>query len=187
MDDTELLDRLIDRKPVLAPPKAVIRKPRRARSEATDDVIAQFAEAQRELDARAALQLRNRDKWHDSRLARYWADFPEGIGLVMRAAETARGSHLYRKGAPFLLTQPEIEGLMIRSKGRCELSGVPFSGEAVVGCHKRPFVPSIDRIKPKEAYTYSNTRLVCWAVNLALGEWGDEVFWRIVRTAAAKG
>lgn len=34
---------------------------------------------------------------------------------------------------------------------------------------------SIDRIKASEAYKYDNLRVVCFSVNVAIGEWGDSV------------
>lgn len=140
----------------------------------------------RETQLRAFKQGKERDHaLVDVKLREAWADFPEGIRLVMRASETADNAWAYRGGKPFLLTLYDLEDLMIRSNGRCELSRVPFSGDVVGKSHKRPFIPSIDRIRPKEPYTFDNCRLVCWAVNLALGEWGDEIWWRIVRSAAA--
>lgn len=125
------------------------------------------------------------DTGTDDLLRKYWSDFPDGVALVMRAGETAQTGFWYRKGSPYLLTHYDLIELMVRSQGRCEISGIPFSDEQIPGCSRRPFIPSIDRIKPKEPYVFDNCRLVCWAVNRALGEWGDEVFWRIVKAAAA--
>lgn len=38
---------------------------------------------------------------------------------------------------------------------------------------------SIDRIRNDDGYRPGNVRLVLVAVNIALGAWGDEVFYRI--------
>lgn len=161
---------------------------RQSNSNVTADWQAKIDAAQEALHRRELRQFHAREVGElDAKLRRFWGAFPDGIALVIRAADAARRVWIYREGSPFLLTMPDLEDLMVRCEGRCELSGVPFSGETVAGTVKRPFIPSIDRIKPKEAYTPENVRLVCWAVNLALGEWGDEVFWRIVRTAAARG
>ena len=74
-----------------------------------------------------------------------------------------------------------LDQLIDRSKGRCELTGILFSSR-IVGV-RRPFIPSVDRIEPREPYTFQNCRLVCWIVNMARGDWGDEVFWEMVRSA----
>lgn len=140
-------------------------------------------EAKRYVRTRLAKQAQQTTE--DDDLEKYWSAFPEGIRLVIRASETAQTAFAYRKGAPYLLTHYDLIALMVRSKGRCEISDIPFSDEQIPGCSRRPFIPSIDRIKPKEPYIFENCRLVCWAVNRALGEWGDDVFWRIVRAAAA--
>jgi len=48
---------------------------------------------------------------------------------------------------------------------------------------KHPFIPSVDRIEPREPYTFQNCRLVCWTINMARNEWGEEVFWEMVPAA----
>ena len=56
--------------------------------------------------------------------------------------------------------------------GVCELTGLPLrydSGNAATWNS-----PSIDRIKPELGYIYSNIRVVCHALNTAIGAWGEE-------------
>ena len=119
-------------------------------------------------------------------LEKRWAHFPEGIEIVQKAGEAAEAAFWYRKGAPYLLTPFDLVDLMIRSDAECEVTGIPFNDEMVPGCKRRPFIPSIDRINPKEPYRFENCRLVCWVVNRALGDWGDDVFWRMVRAASER-
>jgi hypothetical protein len=65
--------------------------------------------------------------------------------------------------------------------GVCELTGLPFDFVSR-GCGPRaPFTPSIDRIIPSLGYVPSNVRVVCWAVNAALGDWGIEVAREVAR------
>ena len=76
-----------------------------------------------------------------------------------------------------------LHEIIERSKGRCELTGIKFSSRVIGMPQKRPFIPSVDRIEPREPYTFRNCRLVCWIVNMARNERGDEVFWEMVRAA----
>lgn len=55
------------------------------------------------------------------------------------------------------------------------------------GAHfRRALAPSIDRIIPSLGYVPGNIRLVVYAVNAAMNEWGEAVFWQIVKCAAAR-
>lgn len=63
---------------------------------------------------------------------------------------------------------------------RCALSGIEFSQETLGTAHKRPFMPSLDRIECSIGYTPGNSRIVCVAVNMLLQDWGDAVFIAIV-------
>lgn len=57
--------------------------------------------------------------------------------------------------------------------GRCSVSGIPMR----VGAAKRAFDSmSVDRIDSSKGYTEENTRLVIWAVNAGMGDWGEDVF-----------
>lgn len=41
--------------------------------------------------------------------------------------------------------------------------------------------PSIDRVIPNLGYVYSNIRIVCFGMNAALGDWGEDKFKRLVK------
>lgn len=58
----------------------------------------------------------------------------------------------------------------------CELSGIAFSARRPRESHKRPWMPSLDRIDCTKGYTQDNVRIVCVAVNTLLQDWGDSVF-----------
>lgn len=79
-----------------------------------------------------------------------------------------------RKGKlVFALSKSDMLTLAARAAGRCEVTGLPFSDAKPAGCARRPFGPSLDRIAPAEGYTLSNCRLVCFAVNVAMSDWGE--------------
>jgi hypothetical protein len=70
---------------------------------------------------------------------------------------------------------------------KCEMTGIGLvSGVGAGGAGKRFHnTPSLDRINPTKGYTYDNIRIVCWAMNCALGTWGEETL-RTVMTAWLK-
>ena len=72
-------------------------------------------------------------------------------------------------------------------RGTCELTGLPFSFEPPPeGVTRRPDAPSLDRINKHEHYTEDNTRVILWAVNCALAEYGTEIMLPILE-ATIKG
>lgn len=74
-----------------------------------------------------------------------------------------------KKRVPFDLDQ-HAKALQSRiDAGFCELTGIPFRLDL-----SRSFdSPSLDRIVPELGYTYANVRVVCYAMNCALGTWGE--------------
>lgn len=85
------------------------------------------------------------------------------------------------KGLECTITSDDVARCYIRSGMRCALTSCSFTTDKAEGAHKAPFAPSIDRIDCRKGYTPDNIRLVCVAVNYALGEWGEEIFARIAR------
>lgn len=70
--------------------------------------------------------------------------------------------------------------MLERQEYRCAVSGIQFSDVEVNDAHKRPYMPSVDRIECSKGYTRDNVRIVCVAVNTMLQDWGDSVFHEIV-------
>ena len=91
---------------------------------------------------------------------------------LMKAEQRSRAA-----GRPFRLQLDSLAFIAKRSGGRCEVTGLPFSDE-LVGRH-RPYRQSVDRIDSAREYSIENCRLVCFAVNMAMGVWGEEVLHRI--------
>ena len=80
------------------------------------------------------------------------------------------------KGLSFDLDKHLAELNARIAKATCELTGLPLR----LDHGKRMWnSPSIDRIDPQLGYTYSNVRIVCFAVNAALGNWGEAVLRKI--------
>jgi len=90
-----------------------------------------------------------------------------------RAKELVR--HAQRRASKMLLPfdlDLHIPELQMRiDTGTCEMTGLPMP----VQNGRQWNTPSIDRIEPTKGYVLSNVRIVCLAVNCALGFWGPEV------------
>ena len=79
-----------------------------------------------------------------------------------------------KRGIPFDLDQHLGELNQRYEAGICELTGLPFR-QYLWG--KRTWdSASIHRVNPTDGYIYSNVQVVCFAVNAAIGDWGEEAF-----------
>lgn len=83
-----------------------------------------------------------------------------------------------KKGIPFDLDLHEKELSARISLMRCEITGFPLRAK-----HGKQYYnsPSIDRIDPLKGYLYSNVRIVCFAINAAMGQWGLEKLETIIK------
>jgi len=86
------------------------------------------------------------------------------------------------KGIPFELGPNDVELLQrVIDAGRCELSGAPFMLTGARG----PRSPSLDRKVPSLGYVSGNVRVICHALNAALGDWGEIALLEIIDTWTA--
>jgi hypothetical protein len=78
--------------------------------------------------------------------------------------------------------------LFKRQRGRCAVSGLPFSLRRFDGVLvKHPFAPSFHRISSHQGgYTTDDVRLVCIAVNFGMGQWGEDLYLTFARAAVAE-
>lgn len=74
------------------------------------------------------------------------------------------------------ITEDYIQKLYDEQNGCCALTGIQFVFSKDDRFKMRPFTASIDRINSKIGYVEGNIRLVCNVVNLALNEFGLEIF-----------
>lgn len=78
------------------------------------------------------------------------------------------------KGLTTDLTPTDLKRLMRDCRGKCEVTGIAFHTKSA-GAH-RPFFHSLDRIDSSKGYVDGNMRIVCYAVNIAMLHWGEDVF-----------
>lgn len=117
-----------------------------------------------------------------ARRASYGVDTRRMVGACPPWASKLRRAARQRaldSAIPFSLTREQMASLVARANGKCEVSGLDFfiaPGGAGV---RNPYAPSLDRIVPENGYTAANCRLVLFAVNVAMSDWGVEVLRRI--------
>ena len=100
-------------------------------------------------------------------------------GLVARSRRRAARSGIAHDLDPGLPAK-----LFEQQRGRCVVSGLPFSLRRFGGVLvKHPFAPSLDRISLQAGYVAGNVRLVCIAVNFGMGQWGEELYLTFTRAA----
>ena len=101
--------------------------------------------------------------------------------LYLRAKKSAQV-----RSIDFSISEGEIVEKLIASGGKCAITGLRFSMEKVDGVRIRPWMPSLDRIDAAVGYTASNCRIVCAAVNLALNQFGEKMFYKIAYATILK-
>lgn len=90
--------------------------------------------------------------------------------IFAKAKERAKES-----GLPINLHRDDVVMLWARSQGVCEVTGISFNRFKPTNSCTRPWFPSLDRIDSRKGYSLDNCRMVCVAVNIAMGEWGEWV------------
>jgi hypothetical protein len=106
--------------------------------------------------------------------------------MLNKIYRAARGRAL-RKGIDFTLPPEHVGNLWQGQDGRCAVSGLSFSDERIDhALVKHPFAPSLDRKYSWLGYTPENTRLVCTCANFGMGEWGEEVLYRVAKGMVGK-
>lgn len=85
-----------------------------------------------------------------------------------------------------LIDLDAVKMLAERSGGKCQLTGFEFEygvakESSANSRRRRLWAPSLDRIDSEQGYTVENLRIICFAVNAAKQEFGDEVLFKIAK------
>lgn len=109
-----------------------------------------------------------------------WVDYANGLlenkGSWLHASISKMKNRAVKIGKPFSMNAHSLHQAMIRTMGRCEITGLRFTSEQPTEGAARPYFHSVDRIDSRLGYTPDNIRIVCFAVNMAMSNWGDSVF-----------
>ncbi len=118
---------------------------------------------------------------------------PDPNGIPWEVSDTWIRSALFRarkrareRGFDFDLTEDGLRSVIAASSGRCQVTGIPFVAGQEKKFHAHPFMPSVDRINSMSGYVMGNVRLVCYCVNVAMSQWGEEVLEKIAKSYMLK-
>lgn len=118
----------------------------------------------------------NKEERNSKRRLRYASD-PIG-NLIQGAKDRAK-----ELDVAFDLDQHVEHYRKLIKAGVCELTGLPF----VAGAGRRsPFSPSLDRIRPEGGYVRGNVRVIVWALNAGIGNWGLSDFATVAKALLRK-
>jgi hypothetical protein len=99
----------------------------------------------------------------------------ETLIVVRRTMKSIR-ARCTGKNLPFDLTVEFLANLAKEQNYRCALTGMKFKLKKEGPFRVDPYALTVDRIIPKRGYVQGNVRLICFAMNLALMNWGEDVF-----------
>lgn len=120
---------------------------------------------------------KHRDKFitrHREYNTSVWGRFTSLLYSAKKRAE--------KRGIPYDLDREWLLSQYKNQNGTCKLSGLEldFSFNAIKGRKFNPLSPSLDRIDSTKGYTKNNVRLICTAMNLALNNFGEDLFKKVI-------
>lgn len=101
---------------------------------------------------------------------------------TLKSALVAARRRAKAKGVPFNLDVDFLLDLVERQEFRCALTGIEFFAQIDNAASIDPCTPSIDRIEPQKGYVKSNVRVIIYAMNAMLLDWGEDVFIQIANS-----
>ena len=108
-----------------------------------------------------------------------WKAYVDNLAATNSWIDAAYAKCVYRsklRGHVCSVTRQHIVQALLLTNGRCQLTGLKFCMDKAPGKSSRPFMHSIDRINSSEGYTVFNIRIVCAGINIAMMQWGEELF-----------
>jgi hypothetical protein len=101
---------------------------------------------------------------------------------VIRGAIRSARTRARAKGLQFDLDLDYLLDMAARQEFRCALTGIEFFTRHKWPGRVDPYTPSIDRVEPALGYIRGNVRLVAYAVNAMLLDWGEGLFVQIANS-----
>lgn len=111
-----------------------------------------------------------------ARSKQYWDEHQGSIEFTIKNRFFKARNEAPRRGLEFSIQVDDLLQIYKDQDGKCAISGrvmKPIQRRPEKG-RSLPDSLSLDRIDSKRGYVRGNVRLVVWAVNVALGAWGDK-------------
>lgn len=89
------------------------------------------------------------------------------------------------KNVPYDIDGDYLGQLWDKQEGCCAVSGMELDLEMSDKYLTNPQAPSVDRIIPALGYVRGNVRIVCYQVNMALSEYGEEQLIKMCKAIVA--
>lgn len=152
-------------------------------------------------EVRRAHHIKNRDKDNDRSSVYYWSKDKLKKHSLYETKHFRKWDPNYEEGVANLITKIKrrakvlsvdfnldegfITSLYESQNGYCAVSGLEFD-TSKTHFRRRPLAPSLDRIDSAGGYTTDNVRFVCTIVNMAINEFGDDLFDKMCESYIAK-
>lgn len=101
------------------------------------------------------------------------------IEMQLRAALVTAQVRARRKGIDFGIDIDWALDEVVKTDLCCPLTGIKFFTQPAARSRQHPYAPSIDKIDPRGGYTKDNCRIVIYAINVMLHDWGPKVFEKV--------
>lgn len=118
------------------------------------------------------------DFWRSGQEASRRSELSDHARIMLKAAK----DRALKRGLTITIDSDWVAHRIVVAGFACEVTKIAFD-MSKTATRVAPFRPSLDRIRSADGYTPDNVRLVCVAVNAALGQWGDDVFFRVAEAA----
>jgi hypothetical protein len=109
-------------------------------------------------------------------------DRRQATETILRGALRSARTRAKQKKVAFDIDVDFLLAMAVEQNFRCNLTGIEFLAKRTGSSRIHPYTPSIDRIVPALGYTKGNVRLVIFAVNAMLLDWGEELFVQIANS-----
>jgi hypothetical protein len=101
------------------------------------------------------------------------------VGATLERAVKSAKARAKASGVEYDLDKEWVLSQAILQNFKCALTAIPFYMTTEATSSRHPFLPSLDRISAGGGYTKSNVRIVIYAVNVMLMDWGTATFERV--------
>lgn len=101
------------------------------------------------------------------------------VEVAMKISLARAKARAKERGVPFDLTLDWALAKVEEQNFCCPLTQIPFFSRHEAGSFQNPYGPSFDRVVPALGYVQSNVRIVIFAINAMLSDWGEETFRKV--------